>query len=559
MNIRVKTALSVGLIAFIVFTACHLEATLIFVPSFAEIERKDIEERLEQAVTVINSEVAELDSKVADWAWWDDTYQFMQNHNEAYIENNLMDDVFVNLKLNFMMFINTSGQIVYVKAYNYIDKQPLSDVEWFVPDFLEKIAWWNFSDPTGSRSGIVVCSGNIALASAKPILTSRMNGPVMGTLIFGRVIDEATTMYFSKMIGLEVNFVRYADPQSTADAQNAKTALSKSSPITVKAINDETVAGYALLNDVYANPAVILKIKDTREIYTAGVGVSNFYLYTSLLLCIILSVALMVLIEKAVLIPIRKLTKSVNTLANTNKVDHIKIGGKDETSILADAVKNTLAQRLKAIEELAKMVGHDLRNPLQSITAAVYYIKSKCGSNIDENCKKMLKIIEDSVDYSNKIVDDLLSYSGQVTLYRTETTPKALIADVVEAAKIPSNVQLVDLTDDSPKLYVDVTKLKRAFLNLIRNAVDAMPQGGKLIIKSEKAKGFINISFEDTGTGMPKEVVDKMGEPLFTTKAKGIGLGFPIAKRFVEAHGGSIIVKSTEGKGTTITVQLPTS
>jgi len=323
------------------------------------------------------------------------------------------------------------------------------------------------------------------------------------------------------------------------------------------AVNKETITGYTYLKDVYSKPAVILKIIGTREVYAAGVALSNFYLAVSLVMCIALSLTLILLIEKAILKPIRKLTDSVKTLSKNSEVNSIKIGGKDETAVLAEAVKATLTQRLKAIEELAGMVGHDLRNPLQSITGAVYYIKNKCGDKIDDKCKVMLKTIEDSVEYSNKIVNDLLSYAGQGVLYRSETTPKALIADLVSSAKIPANIQLIDLTEDSPKLHVDTTKIKRAFLNIINNAIDAMPNGGKLTIKSEKEKGFVNIIFSDTGLGIPKEVIDKMGKPLFTTKAKGMGLGFPIAKRFVEAHGGSIKVKSTEGKGTTITVQLP--
>jgi len=536
---------------------CHLVATFVFVPSFVEVEKKAMEEHLIQAVTLINTEVGELDGKTADWAWWDDTYQFMQNKNDAYIENNVIDEAFINLQLNFMIFIDTSGQIVYAIAYDYVDKQPISDVSSFTTAFLENIQKWNFTDLNDGLSGVILCPNHIAIVSAKPILTSQITGPIVGTMIFGRLVDETMTEHFSKILGVQVAFAPYDDSQSLTDVQTTKAVLSQTSPTTVMVVNKETITGYTYLKDVYSKPAVILKIIGTREVYASGVALSNFYLAASLVMCIALSLTLILLIEKAILKPIRKLTDSVKTLSKNGEVNSIKIGGKDETGVLAEAVKDVLTQRLKAIEELAGMVGHDLRNPLQSITGAVYYIKNKCGDKIDDKCKVMLKTIEDSVEYSNKIVNDLLSYAGQVVLYRSETTPKALIADVVSSSKIPANIQLIDLTEDSPKLHVDVTKIKRAFLNIISNAVEAMPNGGKLTVKSEKEKGFVNIMLSDTGLGIPKEVIDKMGKPLFTTKAKGIGLGFPIAKRFVEAHGGSIKVKSAEGKGTTITVQLP--
>jgi signal transduction histidine kinase len=99
--------------------------------------------------------------------------------------------------------------------------------------------------------------------------------------------------------------------------------------------------------------------------------------------------------------------------------------------------------------------------------------------------------------------------------------------------------------------------MKRTFINLIRNAVEAMPNGGTLTIKSRKIRDKITFAFSDTGVGMSEEVLKRLWNPLFTTKAKGMGLGLAICKRFVEAHGGSIAVESTLGKGTTFTVKIP--
>jgi len=92
---------------------------------------------------------------------------------------------------------------------------------------------------------------------------------------------------------------------------------------------------------------------------------------------------------------------------------------------------------------------------------------------------------------------------------------------------------------------------------LFENASDAMPEGGKLTITSKESDGDLEATFTDIGVGMPKEVMEKIWIPLFTTKAKGMGLGLPICKRIVEAHGGNISVESTVGKGTTFTVTIP--
>jgi signal transduction histidine kinase len=106
-------------------------------------------------------------------------------------------------------------------------------------------------------------------------------------------------------------------------------------------------------------------------------------------------------------------------------------------------------------------------------------------------------------------------------------------------------------------MKADFEKMKRVFVNLIRNAVDAMPKGGTLTIKSARKSGNVIFTVSDTGMGMTKEVLEKLWTPLFTTKAKGMGFGLAICKRFVEAHGGTIAVESAPGKGATFTVTLP--
>lgn len=137
-----------------------------------------------------------------------------------------------------------------------------------------------------------------------------------------------------------------------------------------------------------------------------------------------------------------------------------------------------------------------------------------------------------------------------------ETTPKALLRDALFTLKVPRKIMVVDKTT-SDLVFVDKEKMKRVFVNIIKNAIAAMPKGGKLTIFSRKIGDFIEVSFTDTGVGMSREVIEKLWTPFFTTKAKGLGLGLPICKRIVEAHNGEISVESAPNKGTTFTVKLP--
>jgi PAS domain S-box-containing protein len=215
------------------------------------------------------------------------------------------------------------------------------------------------------------------------------------------------------------------------------------------------------------------------------------------------------------------------------------------------------AERFASIGELAGMVGHDLRNPLSSISGATYYLKTRYADKLDVKGNEMLAAIDSSIDYSNKIVSDLLDYSREIRLDLEATTPKNLLSSSLALVNKPSTVQIQDYSVDTPKIVVDKAKLNRVFVNIIKNAFDAMPNGGTLTIENRQTGDNIAFSFTDTGIGMTKETLEKLWKPLFTTKAKGMGFGLPICKRIVEAHGGKISVKSRQGQGTTITTTIP--
>jgi signal transduction histidine kinase len=230
----------------------------------------------------------------------------------------------------------------------------------------------------------------------------------------------------------------------------------------------------------------------------------------------------------------------------------------DRTLELREAQGKLLkSERLAAIGELAAMVGHDLRNPLTGIAGAAYYLKTKANSKLNEKENGMLTIIENAVAYSNKIISDLLDYSREIRLERSETYPKSLLEQVLSRIEAPAGISIANQVESEPKLEVDKEKMQRVFINLIKNAFDAMPNGGVLTVKSGRTENEVSFSFNDTGTGMSEEILQKMWTPLFTTKAKGMGFGLPICKRIVEAHGGKIIVESQVDKGTTFTVTIP--
>jgi PAS domain S-box-containing protein len=230
----------------------------------------------------------------------------------------------------------------------------------------------------------------------------------------------------------------------------------------------------------------------------------------------------------------------------------------ERTKELVEAQARLLkTERLVAIGELAAMVGHDLRNPLAGIKNAAYFLRKKQASFIGDSGNEMLTVIDRSVEYANNIVTDLLEFSREIHLELEEYSPKSLVNYIMLTINIPRNVKISEHTQSYPSIWIDVNKVERVFINLIKNAIDAMPNGGTIDIRSCPRGGNVEFTFADTGSGMSAEVMARIFTPLFTTKAKGMGLGLAICKRIVEAHGGKITVESTLNKGTTFTVLFP--
>jgi signal transduction histidine kinase len=228
------------------------------------------------------------------------------------------------------------------------------------------------------------------------------------------------------------------------------------------------------------------------------------------------------------------------------------------TAQLKDANERLVkSERLAAIGELAGMIGHDLRNPLAGIKNAAYFLKKK-GTTISEaQSKEILEIIDKAIDHSDKIINDLLDYAREMHLELTKYGARTLVDEATRTIQVPDRIKIVNHVDEEVGIWVNVDKMMRVFVNLIKNAVDAMPEKGTLEISSCQTKDHVEIAFADTGTGIPEETLQKLFTPLFTTKAQGMGFGLSICKRIVEAHGGTITVKTELNKGTTFTVTLP--
>lgn len=229
-----------------------------------------------------------------------------------------------------------------------------------------------------------------------------------------------------------------------------------------------------------------------------------------------------------------------------------------------DITERKNAERLVAIGATAGMVGHDIRNPLQTITGEVFLARGTLDSlpegEAKTNLKESLDIIDRQTDYVNKIVQDLQDFAKPIKPALKEIDLDNVCRDLLSKTNMPENIAVsCQIHAGVRHLISDPDILKRVMVNLVTNAVQAMPKGGKLCITAYPDGEATVLTVDDTGCGIPKEAGPKLFTPLFTTKAKGQGFGLAVVKRMTEALGGTVQFESEVGKGTKFLIRLPPS
>jgi signal transduction histidine kinase len=212
-------------------------------------------------------------------------------------------------------------------------------------------------------------------------------------------------------------------------------------------------------------------------------------------------------------------------------------------------------EKLATLGQLAGGVGHELRNPLGVIKNSVYYLNMILPR--DEKIQKHLGILDREVASSNRIVTELLDFARVKTPVRQPASLTTIMRAALERFVVPESVTLqLELSESMPTVSVDAHQVDQIVLNLLQNAVQAMADGGRLIVSTREDRGSVLASVEDTGVGIPPENLATIFQPLFTTKAKGIGLGLALARDLAEANGGRITVESTVGRGSRFTLHF---
>jgi signal transduction histidine kinase len=279
------------------------------------------------------------------------------------------------------------------------------------------------------------------------------------------------------------------------------------------------------------------------------------------------------LISRSLARPVRQLTEAM-AVVGAGELDHpIHATSRDEIGDLARALESMTrqlrdsraqlvqAEKLASIGEVSAAVAHGLRNPLASLRAAAQLVRRHPTS---PSATEHLDAIIEEVDRLDRRISHLLSFSRPAPFHPVSESLPRLIEELLPAVAQPIRDHQVDLEmavpSALPHVRVDPMQLEQVILEIVSNALDAMPAGGRLRIGAYVADGTepgVVVEVSDTGGGIPEQVLPSVCEPFFTTRQEGTGLGLAIAKRYLEQNGGRLEIVSRPGEGTTVRLRLP--
>ena len=341
MKLRIKTLMLIGILFMTLILVLFVISQTIFLNTFNEHEKQYTSLEVTDVNYTLNNEISNLKKINMDWAEWDDTYSFVGGDYPGFVENNVLPETFERLNVNLILFLDKDRQIVYGKAVNLEENKEIS-----FPSNLNRTL--SSDDPLiGSNSsegtaGIIITQYGPMIISSQPILTSSGDGPAQGTLIMGRFLGQTELNRLSNITNSSVSLEDYNDSNMPPDFQKARFSLTTTNPIFVQALGPNSIAGYISLNDIYGNPALILKTEIPRVIYQDYQG-SIIYLIASLILLgLLFGVLTLYYLDKNILNRLEKIVSGVVKIGETDDLSkRVYAEGDDELANLGRSINET--------------------------------------------------------------------------------------------------------------------------------------------------------------------------------------------------------------------------
>lgn len=368
MKLRTKTFVVICIVCTVFFVLLTSILHIFIMQGYLDLEEKIVTDHVNRVSNQLTYELNSLTAIGYDWSSWDDTYFFVQDKNDLFIQTNLQYFIFEDIKVNCMLFYNRSGSLVFSKAYNFSNETEFS-LPITLYSFIDGNKAFLLEHPTSeySLSGIVVYDQKEIplLLSFTPILKSNQQGPIQGTLIVGRFLDEIQLRNLEEVTQLTLSIHPLSEHSSMLLPDSTMRFVDEN--IFIREINSTYIAGYHPIEDIFGNPVLIVEVGSDREIFNQGMNtLQNLFiaLFISTIFLLILTTLIM---EKFVTSRLMNLNKTVAKIQNFEDLSKsITMKGNDEISLLADNI-NTMLGSLQSIWSMKDSAESSLQKKIEEL------------------------------------------------------------------------------------------------------------------------------------------------------------------------------------------------
>jgi two-component system NtrC family sensor kinase len=606
MNIRPKVTVLVASLFVILGVAEILVAQRVLLPSFADLERGNAHIAMRRIRNALDLATDRLALSATDWGNWADTYRFVQDHNQAFVTDNITQVALRELNVNTMLVVDHDGNYVLASELDLNSDQPLN-LDFVTRKTLPADFPWraNLRDGVPAK-GFVQTNRGILMMAAAPILNGTGQGPARGMVIMGRLLASAEIARIGSQAQVQV---------SMAAQRNERVAehLVES---------DSVTHVYRSVDDVYGQPIMTLRVDVPREITQRGDSAVQYASAYSLVAAVVVLILLVVILNRVVLTPLARVTRHAVAMgAGEDLTRRLDFNSKDEIGVLAhefDAMVDRVAESRRAVvdqsfqagfAELAKGVLHNLGNAMTPIGVRLSRLRDRLRAAPTENAEQAVAELASATTDPARRADleefvrlactelaqavkaaeiDVAVMSRQTSIVQaalTEQLQAARNEHVIEAVRLPELIaqsleivpescrqRLMVATDDSLK-KVGVVNIARTVLrlilqNLIINAADAVREAGKdkgvLHVAAEivrEANGEqLHLQCKDDGIGIAANNLERVFEKGFSTKSKATnyGIGLHWCANAIGALGGRLWAASEgPGRGASMHLMVP--
>ena len=349
MKLRTKLIIVIGVGFCILCLVLSLTLNAMIIGSYSDLEYKTVSENVGRVLNQFNQERRNLEPVAIDWAVWDDTYSFIDDTNEEYIQANLNYESFKQIDINFMLFYNNSNALIFSRAFDFETKNetilPASLYSYISNNKVTLLAHQSIVSP---QTGIILYDIKEAplLISINPITKSNTESPFKGSLIIGRFLNDAEIEFYGNITTLEV-VLHPLSSQLLIDFEHSSSYI-QGKPIFIQPINSTYIIGYVLMDDVFGNPVFIMEVGSNRDIYNQGLNMIQNLIISLVITVVVLIVIVVILLDRFVTSRLTYLTKSVNDIKNYEDLSkHIQLKGNDEITTLEKNINDMLTSLQK--------------------------------------------------------------------------------------------------------------------------------------------------------------------------------------------------------------------